>query len=199
MGGVRLVFFDRISTGMNTSRVVVDDYTGAFNAVSYLIQTGCRRIAFYGSNMRMQISQNRFNGYRDALLKNKMQPDDRLMRFCDTRAMAEEITPELLAMDDRPDAFFAVNDDTAIGVLYTAKRMGLRVPEDVSICGFTNGERAVACEPMLTTVEQRGFQVGSDAVDILVDQIENDAPSDKVDKRVVRTRLVVRGTTRQPK
>ena len=46
--GVPLVFYDRICTGVNASRVVVDDYMGAFNAVSYLIQTGCRRIAYYG-------------------------------------------------------------------------------------------------------------------------------------------------------
>lgn len=97
---------------------------------------------------------------------------------------------------DRPDAFFAVNDDTAIGILYTVKRMGFRVPEDICICGFTNGERAIACEPMLTTVEQRGYMVGEEAVDILVNQAEGISPMDKIEKKVVRTRLVVRGTTR---
>ena len=95
-----------------------------------------------------------------------------------------------------PDAFFAVNDDTAIGILYSCKRMGYRVPEDISICGFTNGERAVACEPMLTTVEQRGKQVGEEAANILIDQVEGTLPKDKVVKRVVRTRLIIRGTTR---
>ena len=74
--------------------------------------------------------------------------------------------------------------------------MGYRVPEDISICGFTNGERAVACEPMLTTVEQRGKQVGEEAANILIDQVEGALPKDKVVKRVVRTRLIIRGTTR---
>lgn len=63
------------------------------------------------------------------------------VKICDNRAQAEAITPEILENDDRPDAFFAINDDTAIGILYTAKRMGFRVPEDISICGFTNGDR----------------------------------------------------------
>ena len=99
-------------------------------------------------------------------------------------------------MPDRPDAFFAVNDDTAIGILYTAKRMGLRVPDDVSICGFTNGERAIACDPMLTTVEQRGKVVGEEAANILIGKVEGFIPMEKVEKRIVRTRLIVRGTTR---
>lgn len=194
--GMPLVFYDRICTGVNASRVVVDDYMGAFNAVTHLIETGCHRIAFYGSSMTLEISKNRYNGYRDALLKHNIQPDDTLMRFCDNRADAEAITPEILQMDNRPDGFFAVNDDTAIGILYTAKRMGLRVPEDVSICGFTNGQRAVACDPMLTTVEQRGVMVGEEAANILIGHVEGTIPRDKMERRIVRTRLIVRGTTR---
>ena len=193
---IPIVFYDRICTGVNASRVVVDDYMGAFNAVSYLLDTGCRRIAFFGSPMQLEISKNRFNGYKDALLKRGLAYDEHLTRICDNRRDAELITPELFDGDYYPDAFFAVNDDTAIGILYTVKRMGLRVPEDISICGFTNGQRAVACDPMLTTVEQRGKRVGEEAVEILIDKVEGLSPLDKVEKRIVRTRLVIRGTTR---
>ena len=194
--GVPLVFYDRICTGVNASRVVVDDYMGAFNAVTHLIETGCKRIAFYGSAPTMEISKNRFNGYKDALLKHGLKFDESITRICDNRADAEAITPELLEGEHVPDGFFAVNDDTAIGILYTAKRMGFRVPDDISICGFTNGQRAVACDPMLTTVEQRGVKVGEEAADILIDQVEGILPRDKTERRVVRTRLVIRGTTR---
>lgn len=194
--GVPLVFYDRICTGVNASRVVVDDYFGAYTAVSHLIETGCRRIAFYGSSMSLEISKNRFNGYKDALLKHGVKVDDKLMHFCDNRADAEAITPGILSAPDRPDGFFAVNDDTAIGILYTAKRMGLRVPDDVSICGFTNGTRAISCDPMLTTVEQRGRVVGEEAVDVLIGHVEGTIPKDKAEKRIVRTRLILRGTTR---
>ena len=194
--GVPLVFYDRICTGVNASRVVVDDYMGAFNAVTHLIETGCKRIAFYGSAPTLEISKNRFNGYKDALLKHGLKYDETMTRICDNRADAEAVTPELLQQETPPDGFFAVNDDTAIGILYTAKRMGFRVPDDISICGFTNGQRAVACDPMLTTVEQRGMKVGEEAVDILIDQVEGLLPREKAERRVVRTRLVVRGTTR---
>lgn len=191
-----LVFYDRICTGINCDRVVVDDYQGAYNAVSYLIERGCRRIAYYGSPMTLEISKNRYNGYRDALLKNGLEPEERFFRLCDNRADAESITPDILSQEEIPDAFFAVNDDTAIGILYTAKRMGYRVPEDISICGFTNGQRAIACDPMLTTVEQRGVRVGEEAANILISKVEGEIPMNKIEKRVVRTRLVIRGTTK---
>ena len=194
--GIPIVFYDRICTGVNASRVVVDDYMGAFNAVNYLIDTGCRRIAYFGAPMQLEISKNRFNGYKDALLKAGLPFDESLTRICDNRQDAELITPDMFDGDSYPDAFFAVNDDTAIGILYTVKRMGLRVPQDVSICGFTNGQRAVACEPMLTTVEQRGKRVGEEAAEILIDKVEGQSPVDKIEKRVVRTRLIIRGTTR---
>ena len=194
--GVPLVFYDRICTGVNADRVVVDDYQGAYNAVTHLIETGCKRIAFYGSPMPLEISKNRHNGYVDALKRHGIEPDDTLMRFCDNRSDAEIITPELLEREDRPDAFFAVNDDTAIGIMYAAKRMGFKVPDDISICGFTNGQRAIACDPMLTTVEQRGKRVGEEAADILIGHVEGAIPRDKVEKRIVRTRLIIRGTTR---
>ena len=194
--GVPLVFYDRICTGVNASRVVVDDYMGAFNAVTHLIDTGCRRIAYFGSQLNLEIAKNRYNGYKDALLKHGLPFNEEMTRICDNRADAELLTPAMFDGDVYPDAFFAVNDDTAIGILYSVKRMGLRVPEDISICGFTNGERAIACEPMLTTVEQRGVRVGEEAASILIGHVEGTIPLDHAEKRVVRTRLILRGTTR---
>jgi len=146
--------------------------------------------------MNLEISKNRYNGYRDALLKNGLRPREEDIRVCDNRMDAEAITPDILSREEIPDAFFAVNDDTAIGILYTAKRMGYRIPQDISICGFTNGDRAIACDPMLTTVEQRGVAVGEEAANILIGEVEGLLPAEKVERRVVRTRLIIRGTTR---
>ena len=178
--------------------MVVDDYQAAYKAVSYLIETGCKRVAFYVSNLNMEISKNRLNGYKDALYHHGLQPDDKLIVQCDNPADAEKITPSLLKMKDRPDGFFAINDETAISIMYTAKRMGLRVPDDVAVCGFTDSERAISCDPMLTTVHQNGAEVGAQATDVLIDMVEGKLPIDRVEKRMVRTRLVVRGTTRNP-
>lgn len=194
---IPLVFYDRICTGLNTSRVVVDDYQGAFSAVEHLIECGCKRIAFYRTPMKIEITKNRYNGYRDALLKHGLPVEDSLDIVCDNRVDAEEITPDILKGQNPPDGFFAINDDTALGILYSAKRMGLQIPTDIQICGFSNGVRAISCEPMLTTVEQRGTMIGHEAADILINHVEGNIPKGKIDKRIVKTRLIIRGTTKR--
>lgn len=195
--GLPTVFYDRICHGINASRVVVDDYQGTYNAVCHLIKTGCKRIAFFGSPMHLEISKNRFNGYKDALLKYKLPIDENLIRICDNQKDAERTTPELILAEQRPDAFFAINDDTAVGILRVVKRAGLRVPEDISICGFGDGFRAQSSDPQLTTVSQLGEEVGKKAAGILIDEVEGILSSEKVNKRIVKTDLVVRGTTRK--
>lgn len=194
--GVPLVFYDRICHGINASRVVVDDYHGVYTAVSHLVETGCKRIAYFSSPMHLEISKNRFNGYKDALLAHHIPFNQELVHICDNCEDAEVLTPKLLAADNRPDAFFAVNDDTAIGIVHSCNAQGVKIPDEVSICGFSDGFRAKACNPRLTTVNQRGKEVGREAVDILISEVEGQLPAEKINKRIVRTNLVVRGTTR---
>ncbi|NLI71448.1 MAG: LacI family transcriptional regulator [Bacteroidales bacterium] len=193
---IQLVFYDRICIGIITDRVVVDDYAGAMTAVEHLIHTGCKRIAFYCSPTHLEISKNRRNGYLDALRKHKLPVEKELMFVCDTREQAMELTPKVLAMDNPPDAFFAINDHTATGILYAIKQAGLRVPEDISICGFSGGDLALACDPMLTTVEQHGYEVGKTAAKLLIDKIKG-VTHGQFTNRIVKTKLMVRGTTRK--
>lgn len=195
--GTPLCFVDRICTGLRTSRVVVDDYAGALAATEYLIRTGCRRICFLGAPMTLEISKNRYNGYRDAMRRAGLEIDPRWVRKCDSRAQAEGYTPLLMSLENAPDAAFCMNDETALGVLYTARRIGLRVPEDVSVCGFADGIAAVSADPQLTTVEQRGREVGQEAARLLLDKIEGRAALTAYTSAVVRTKLVVRGTTQR--
>ena len=192
---IPLVFFDRICIGINTDRVVVDDYAGAFAAVEYLIQTGCKRIAFYSSPFHLEISKNRKNGYMDALRKYGLSVDESLIRVCDTREEAIIITPEILDRPDRPDGFFSTNDHCAAGILYACKLAKLKVPQDIAIMGFSDGELAKACDPMLSTVEQHGYEMGRHAAKLLIDKINGETHGQYTNK-IVKTNLIIRGTTK---
>ncbi|MBQ7571395.1 MAG: LacI family DNA-binding transcriptional regulator [Bacteroidaceae bacterium] len=194
--GIPMVFVDRICTGVRTSRVVVDDYAASYAATEHLIACGCRRIAFLGSTMNLEISKNRFIGYRDAMHRHGLQVDERLVCQCDNRGETESTVPQLMNLDEHPDAFFAINDDTALGVLYTCRGMGYRVPEDVCICGFTDSILARSSDPQLTTIAQRGRDVGRMGAQVMMDTISGAIPEGHYVSRVVKTQLVVRGTTR---
>lgn len=193
---IPIIFFDRICTEIQTERVVVDDYVGAYAAVEYLIKTGCRRIFFYNAPLNLEISKNRRNGYLDAMRKYNIPVENDMMRICDSREEAMAITPKILQLPNRPDAFFAVNDETAAGILTVCKEANITVPDDISICGFSNGAVAISTDPKLTTVEQKGVEVGECAIQILLDKLDGD-PNKPRKNRIVRTCLVVRGTTKQ--
>lgn len=193
---IPLVFFDRICRGILTDRVVVDDYNGVCSAVSYLIETGCRRVAFFGSPSQLAISNNRRMGYEEALMKNGIPVDPELIIICDNYTDALEMTGKMLALPNPPDAFFAVNDETAIGILNKTRALGYRIPEEISVCGFTNNSICELSEPALTSVDQHGYELGATAMRLLLDHIQGKREDCKVISKVVKTKLVHRQTTR---
>lgn len=193
---IPLVFFDRICTGILTDRVVVDDYNGVCSAVEHLIRTGCRRIAFFGSPSHLAISNNRRMGYEDALRKQGLPVDKALIKICDNYTDALQLTPELLSLPEPPDAFFAVNDETAMGILNVAKAQGLKIPEQISICGFTNSTLGEVSDPLLSSVDQHGYEMGATAMRLLLERLNGVREGENIVSKIIRTNLVVRETTR---
>ena len=192
---IHLVFYDRICTGINTDKVVADDYAGALNAVNYLIERGCTKIAYLGAAYSLPIANNRRMGYEDALRKHKIPVDKNLIKICDTVDLARSIIPEMLK-SGQTDAFFCVNDDVAAYCVQVAKSFGFRIPEDISICGFTNAYIAEVTDPPLTTVDQHGFEMGKVAARLLINRIEGREQKSGVISRLIKTDLIVRESTR---
>ncbi|SFK30295.1 transcriptional regulator, LacI family [Porphyromonadaceae bacterium KH3CP3RA] len=194
---IYLVFFDRICTGINTDKVVVDDYAGAFNAVEYLINTGCSRIAFLGSHPSMPIANNRRMGYEDALRKHKLPILKEMNRVCDTPELAKKVVPEMLRFNPYPDAFFCINDEVAAYCMQIAKSAGFKIPEEISVCGFTNSYITDVTDPTLTTVDQHGFEMGKVAARLLINRIEGKETKPGIVSRLIKTDLVIKGSTRK--
>ncbi len=190
-----MVFFDRVCDELETDKVIVDDFNGAMNAVEYLIETGCKRIAHLAAPQHLQIGYQRQRGYISALEKNKISVDDTLIVKCDTIDEAYKVVPELMKLDDPPDAIFAVNDLTAAGAVNILKKLNFHIPEDVSVIGFTDGLVSTVTDPPLTTVSQHGFEMGKKACGMLLDRIDHPDSGKKAYTEVLPTELVVRGTT----
>ena len=135
-------------------------------------------------------------GYEDALRKNGLPVDKELIKSCDNYTEELRLTPELLSLPNRPDAFFAVNDETAIGVLNVVKAKGLRIPDEVSICGFTNNSLAEVSDPLLTSVDQHGYELGAIAMRLLIERLNGVRDGDRIVSKIIKTNLVVRQSTR---
>lgn len=194
--GIPVVFFDRICTGIDSDKVVVDDYSGTFTAVEYMIKTGCKRIAFFSAPLHLEISKNRKNGYLDALRKYHLPVEETLIRIADTKQLGYERAIEILQEPNRPDGFMAMNDYTASGILLATKRLGLKVPEDISIFGFSNSNIAQDTDPMLSTMDQHPQKVGEEAMGLILEKIENSENTSRKNK-LIKTSLIARQTTRK--
>lgn len=192
--GIPLVLYDRPCPSLQCDQVVSDDYAGAFNAVEYLIQTGCKRIMFFSSPMQLEIAHRRYQGWRDALLHYGLNTDNGAILTCDTRAQAIIETPNVIKSRKSPDAIFCVNDDCAAGVLYAAQMLGLHIPNDLSICGFSDAPLCRTSSPMLTTVEQHGREIGQRAMQRLLKRLEGEQRIAQTE--MIPTDLIVRETTK---
>ena len=168
---IPLVFFDRVVedfSGSNVSAVVIDDYQGAYQVVTHLIEQGCTRIAHFSGPLHLSIHKNRHQGYRDALQAHGLPLNEELIVFCEmSQKGGTQAMRQLLKLPQRPDGVFSSNDLAAIGAIQTVKSQRLRVPQDVAIVGFSNEMFAMLTEPMLSSVDQRCEQMGKTAVQLL--------------------------------
>ena len=195
-GGTHVVFFDRICDEIDTDRVVVDDEKGAYDATKYLIETGCRNISHLSASQHMLIGRKRRKGYEKALKKYNLSIHEDLIRKCDNYDDALKITKELLESPTPPDGVFAVNDLTALGAMKAIKDKGLKIPEDVSVIGFTDGLVSQVSDPKLSTVEQHGYEIGQKSMEILLKRIKDDVDDFTPTTKVIKTNLVIRESTK---
>lgn len=194
---IPLVLFDRVFDEVNTSKVMVDDYEGAYSAVQYLFKTGCKKIAYLGGPKNLSISNHRLNGYKDAIRDNKNIVDPELISNCEhLEDDATSETERILNLKNPPDAIFCFNDPIAIICMQTIKQKGLKIPEEISVIGFTNEPIAALIEPSLTTVSQPSYEMGKVATKLIIDHIEcSEDFNDEL--KVLQTTLIIRNSTKK--
>jgi DNA-binding LacI/PurR family transcriptional regulator len=191
---IPLVFFDRVCDDVPASKVVIDDYRSAFDAVTHLIQKGYKRIAHFAGPKELGICKKRWNGYVDALQHSSLSLDNNLVRYGGLQEQdGYKSMDSLLKENTIPDAIFAVNDPVAIGAFQRIKEAGLKIPDDVALVGFSNNKITSLVDPPITTVDQPSFEMGRKAAEILINTIEDRMTEPST--VVVDARLIVRGST----
>lgn len=193
---VPIVFFDRVSNKIKASKVVVDDYQGAFDVVEHLVKRGYQRIAHLAGPENLSISKFRLKGYRDALKKGNLPFKKELVVYGgldDTDGVVG--FQKLLQLKHLPDAIFAVNDPVATGAFVTIKEHGLKIPADIALTGFSNTNISGLLEPPLTTVEQPSYEMGKSVVQMLLEQIDSEDKLFVPRFKMLKTHLIIRSST----
>lgn len=191
--GVPLVLFDRTTKELEVSKVVADDADAAFKIIQHLIHGGARKIALITGPEQLSIGKNRMKGYLKAMTINKLEINTEYIVRCNDFSVkaAKEATTKLLALKNVPDAIFGINDDMAIGAIEAIKEKGLRIPEDISVFGFSNTKRSRYMNPSVSTINQFPEKIGETAAELLFEQILNSKHA-QIREEVVNCELIIR-------
>jgi DNA-binding LacI/PurR family transcriptional regulator len=172
---VPIVFFDRVNSDLEATKVVLDNYDGAVQAVTHLLEQGCQRIAYLAGPAALSISNQRKEGYLGTLQKHGQPIVEKLIVHCEfDREHAYRATLQLLDSSPRPDAIFTVSDRIAVGALLALRERGVRVPDEVALVGFNDEPVASLLTPALSSVAQPAFEMGKLAAQLFVEQLNSD-------------------------
>jgi DNA-binding LacI/PurR family transcriptional regulator len=196
---IPFVAFGNNVVGLNgrfrLDQVGFDDAQSEFAATRYLIEQGHRRVAFVGDTTYDWIDR-RYQGYRDAMKSRQLEP----LAVCGPHesgftAFGEWAAARLQGCKLRPTAIVAANDEVAYGLWRSLRRLGLRVPDEISLVGFDDREEALLMDPPLTTVRVHKEEIGEKLMNLLLDKLKR--PEAPACKQEVPTELIVRGSVKR--
>lgn len=188
--GIPLVFFARTCLPEIFSSVVSNGDEAALQATRHLINTGSKRIAFIGGPTHLDMVKRRKHGYLEALRERNINIDRSIVINGNIDyESARNATLELLKRDDRPDAILAFNDIITYAAFDAIKTLGLQIPKDVAIIGFTEAESSAFVTPKLSVIMDQAHLTGERACELLLRNIRGDK---KIYKEVVPMILKIR-------
>jgi DNA-binding LacI/PurR family transcriptional regulator len=193
--GIPLVFFDRVASGLPADQVVINDREAACEATRHLLSTGRKKIIHFSGPMNLDISKERKEGFLQAFAEAGIAADDSWCLEADTFERAFEAVRRL--RNNLPDAIFCTNDMTALGAMKSLRSLNVRIPEDVAVVGFSNGNFSEISEPSLTSVDQHGFEMGVLAMKMLLDRIREKGDGKPFITKVLKADLIVRDSSKK--
>lgn len=189
--GFPVVCIDRGLTEVEVDLVKVDNQQGVFNAIEHLIKLGHKRIGFVAGNPSIPTSQERLEGYYQAMKQYNLAVDPSIVlgEKSDYES-GTKLTAQLLDFLNPPTAIFTGNNLLTLGALEVINRRGLRIPENIAIVGFDDVYWANSLNPPLTAVRQPGFEIGKKAMELLMKRIQS--PEADAASVIFKTELMVR-------
>jgi DNA-binding LacI/PurR family transcriptional regulator len=170
-----VLFGESSDNGMPS--VVADNTDGAYRLAVHLLEKGHRQIAFVSARTSWPMIEDRYSGYRAAMQDHDIPllRELQLFRGRWDAASGAATADALFELKSRPSAVMAANDLLALGVMRAALQRGLRIPQDVAICGFNDFDFSAFLSPALTTVSLPVYEMGRAAAAILIDGLEGDS------------------------
>ena len=195
--GFKFVISGRADESVHKKEVYcvnTDNINDSFKITKHLINLGHRKIAMLNGPKEYTVNQDRYSGYRKALLFSGIEFDEDLeidgrFSFND----AKEIVKEKLLSRSDITAIFAKDDIKAVAAIQAIKEMGKRVPEDISVVGYNNYAVSKIIEPNITTINVPIFEVGKNLAELIIKLLENQKIEES--KILLPTELIIRDSS----
>ncbi|QSX38989.1 LacI family DNA-binding transcriptional regulator [Shewanella sedimentimangrovi] len=176
--------------------VLVDDRHGAVEITEHLIKLGHKKIAFISGDQHHESTKERFTGFEQAMKRAKLRlENDYIIEGNYSFESGVAGAKQLLAMENRPTAIVACNDEIAAGALFAARLAGVDIPAELSIVGFEDSPFSRQTWPKLTTVHQPNQRIAQMATELLID---NRREQQQLAPRVFTPEPVVRDSSAKP-
>jgi LacI family transcriptional regulator len=193
---IPLVFFDRVVDEIEAHKIVVDDFGGAFRVTQHLIENGAKKIAHIGGPLNLKIYSKRKEGFLQAMRENGLLVNDSMIIHNSLRKDdGIEAIQQLIKNNPQIDAIFCANDTTALSAIIYLKSVGIKIPDDIMIMGFSNEPFSEVVTPSISTVKQPGFLMGQKAAELIIQQINSSKQPDKFETIIMPTELIIREST----
>jgi LacI family transcriptional regulator len=197
--GMSIVFFDRVDESLKAHKVISNNYKSAFDATTYLLDNGYKRIALIGHDANLSITRERKKGYTDALKVRGITLPEKYMKFCTHGGLVfkevEDSINQLLKISPQPDSIFSGTDKITTGSLRILQQKNIRIPEDIALIGFSNSELTDLLTPSLSVIKQDAHTMGARATELLIKQIESKRPVLDFEEIILDTVLHIRSST----
>lgn len=193
--GISIVFFDRVPN-IDAPKIVINDYQKSFFLVEHLIRSGRKRIVYLEGPTYLQNSIDRKKGYKDALKKFKYEYDSKLVVQAGVSIEdGEKAIAHMVEIDKIDfDAICCFTDTLAIGAKNYLQVHGYKIPEDISLAGFSGSLLSTIVQPQLTTVEQPLAEMAEAAVKLLLEEM-SETPPTKYETIVLDAKIQLRAST----
>jgi LacI family transcriptional regulator len=186
---IPVIFYDRVPTKPYPARIVKgDDFRGEYLATSHLIELGCKRLAYICGPMSSNLYIDRYDGFKKAMDQNSIPLIKDYIFFHELSAVnARKTMHRLFSKKPYPDGILAANDVTALEALSFAKEIGIQVPGELKIVGYSNDPRSSIVSPSITTIEQFPAQIGKAVAEEVLRILKNGSEEIAVDAAPVIT------------
>jgi LacI family transcriptional regulator len=190
--GVPVVFFDRCFDSEHFSKILINNYKGAFDATDFLIRKGHKKIGFYHGYKENPVFKERHRGFINALSKHKIDKNDQYIFFGGTGLEdGIELARNFSENSTGIEALLCCVDMVALGVISGSRGLGIKIPEDLALIGFDNEPAGRIIRPSLTTVSQPVDMIGKSAFELLLTRM-NDQSTQTNDKVLLDMELIKR-------